>query len=260
MSEVMARPVQGTPCWVSLLARDLSTAQRFYGQLFDWEFRAGPQHFGPYCRALLGPHQVAGLGAIPAGRNLPVAWTMYVASDNADATAARIRDSGGTVAVGPLESDSAGRMAIAADPSGGVFGVWEPREHLGADLTGEPGSVAWNELLIRDASYVDAFYSLVFGYATEPVSSPFDWRLLLLVQGEAVAGISSMGAEMPPSTSPSWMTYFAVRDTDASVARAVELGGTMVSGPEDFGYGRRATLADPEGATFSVLESPRSRA
>ncbi|GAA3071533.1 hypothetical protein GCM10020254_14150 [Streptomyces goshikiensis] len=29
----------GAPCWVSLMARDLASAQEFYGAVLGWEFR-----------------------------------------------------------------------------------------------------------------------------------------------------------------------------------------------------------------------------
>jgi predicted enzyme related to lactoylglutathione lyase len=58
-----------------------------------------------------------------------------------------------------------------------------------------------------------------------------------------------MPAEMPPA----WGVYFAVADTDATVARAQELGATLVAGPTDIAPGRFAVLVDPVGAVVSVL-------
>jgi predicted enzyme related to lactoylglutathione lyase len=243
---------------VSLLVRNLPAAQDFYGRLFGWEFRPGPQNLGPYTRALLDGHQVAGLGALPEGRAIPVAWTTYFSTENADRTAEHIRESGGTVAVGPLDADAAGRMAVASDPSGAVFGVWEPHHHPGTDLTGDPGSLAWNELITRDPTWVDKFYAAVFGFTSVEVESPFESRVLLELEGRQVAGITGLGDELPRDRGPHWMTYFAVESTDASVARAGELGGTVVREPQDSAYGRQATVVDPEGAAFSVIEAPRT--
>jgi predicted enzyme related to lactoylglutathione lyase len=58
-----------------------------------------------------------------------------------------------------------------------------------------------------------------------------------------------MPAEMPPL----WGVYFAVADTDASVAKAQELGGSLIMPPMDIEPGRFAILADPEGVMFNVL-------
>jgi predicted enzyme related to lactoylglutathione lyase len=45
-----------------------------------------------------------------------------------------------------------------------------------------------------------------------------------------------------------------IADADAAAARASELGGSVVAGPEDAGPFREAVLADPAGATFSVSQ------
>ena len=47
-------------------------------------------------------------------------------------------------------------------------------------------------------------------------------------------------------------TYFAVADADDAVARASDLGGTVVRPPWDSPYGRMAVLADDQGAVFAV--------
>ena len=49
-----------------------------------------------------------------------------------------------------------------------------------------------------------------------------------------------------------WGVTFAVGDTDAAVARAVELGATVVVDPFDAPAVRIAVLADPQGAVFTV--------
>jgi predicted enzyme related to lactoylglutathione lyase len=59
--------------------------------------------------------------------------------------------------------------------------------------------------------------------------------------------------EMPAEMPNLWGVYFAVADTDATVAQAQELGATMIMAPMDIEPGRFATLADPVGAMFNVL-------
>ena len=51
-----------------------------------------------------------------------------------------------------------------------------------------------------------------------------------------------------------WRVDFWIADADAAAARATELGGSVVAGPEDAGPFREAVLADPAGATFSVSQ------
>jgi predicted enzyme related to lactoylglutathione lyase len=257
MTEVPPRRPHGAPCWVSLLAHSLEATQEFYSRLFGWEFETTAQPFGPYLRATLNGRAVAGLGAMPRDRHLPVAWTTYFDTADADATAELIRDCGGTGGVGPLDADDAGRMAIASDPLGAVFGIWQPRRHSGAEVVGEPGSPAWNELITRESSMVGKFYSSVFGF--EPaavVSADFDY-LTLQLEGRPMAGIHGVGTALPRDRGPHWMTYFAVADTDEAARQVVELGGHVVRAPHDSAYGRLATVADPEGALFTVIHASR---
>ena len=247
----------GTPCWVSLMVHGMATTQEFYGALFGWEFQPGPQQLGPYVRALLDGYDVAGIGRLPPDRHLPVAWTPYLASDDVDLTAETVRHCGGTVGVGPLDAGHAGRMAIASDPSGAVFGLWQAAAHPGIALYGVPGTPAWSELLTRDTATVTQFYRTVFGYEQEPVvSADFDY-VTLVVKDRPVVGVHGVGHALPRDRGAHWLTYFEVAETDEAVNRVIELGGHVIRPPTDTAHGRTATVADPEGAVFSLVRTAR---
>ncbi|MGW9301477.1 VOC family protein [Streptomyces cyaneofuscatus] len=255
MTEAAARRTPGTPCWVSLIVHGLSATQEFYGALFGWEFRPGPDQLGPYVRGLLDGKEVAGIGQLPPDRHLPIAWTTYLATDDAGRTAEVIRSCGGTVAVGPLDAGEAGRLVIASDPGGAVFGAWQGSEHIGTMTAGVPGTPVWNELVTRETSMVAKFYQTVFGYETEAVvSADFDYQTLHL-GGRPVAALHGVGQSLPRDRGPHWMTYFEVADVDVSAARVVELGGHILQPPREGASGRLATVADPEGAAFTIVRS-----
>lgn len=244
----------GTPCWASLMVHDLAAAQRFYQQLFGWEFAEGPQQLGAYVRGTLEHYPVAGLGEIATGRQLDVAWLPYLASPDADSTAASVRECGGTVAVGPLDAEEAGRMAIAADPTGAPFGVWQAGEHTGQALErGVPGTPVWFELIVRDSGYASAFYPTIFGYQAETSTREGTDTVTLRLADEPVAAVHGIGDSLPAGLGPRWKTYFAVADPDETARLAVELGGQLQESPAEVPFGRRATLTDPEGAEFSVV-------
>ncbi|MEU5313331.1 VOC family protein [Streptomyces sp. NPDC021562] len=252
-----ARRAPGTPCWVSLMVHGLTTTEEFYGALFGWEFEPGPQQLGPYVRALLDGREVAGIGQLPPDLRLPIAWTPYFASHDVDLTAETARLCGGTVGVGPLDAAEAGRMAIASDPSGAVFGIWQASAHLLTSLTGVPGTPVWDELLTFETSSVAKFYETVFGYEEEPVvSADFDY-VTLHVGGRPVAGIHGVGLSLPRDRGPHWLTYFQVADVDTTLRAVAELGGQVLRPARDSAHGRVATVADPEGAVFSLVEGPR---
>lgn len=253
------RRTPGTPCWVSLMVHGLDAMKEFYGELFGWDFAPGPQQLGPYVRGLLDGREVAGIGQLPADRDLPITWTPYLASDDADETAESIHCSGGTVAVGPLDAGEAGRMVICADPSGAVFGVWQAAAHLGTAVAGTPGTPVWNELLTQETESVAKFYRTVFGYGLDPLGSPraeADADLVtLLVEGRPVASLHGVGNALPRDRGAHWMTWFEVADPDAAAGRVEKLGGRVLSPPRDDASGRRATVADPEGAVFTIVRS-----
>ncbi|MFI0982799.1 VOC family protein [Streptomyces sp. NPDC021093] len=257
MTEVAARHMPGTPCWVSLMVHQLTSTQEFYGALFGWEFRPGPQQLGPYVRALLDGHEVAGIGQLPADRHLPTAWTPYLASDDAGATAQAVTCSGGTVAVGPLDAGDAGRMALASDPAGAVFGIWQAAAHPGAAVAGAPGTPVWNELVTRETASIVKFYQAVFGYDAEAVvSADFDFTTLL-VDKKPVASLHGVGHALPRDRGAHWMTYFEVEDADEAALLVSDLGGHVVQQPRDGATGRLAVVSDPEGAVFTVVRSDR---
>ncbi|RSS37067.1 VOC family protein [Streptomyces sp. WAC08241] len=253
MTEATRRP-PGTPCWVSLMVHGLDATQEFYKALFDWEFVPGPEQLGPYVRALLGGREVAGIGRLPVDRHLRIAWTPYLATEDADETAESIRSCGGTVAVGPLDAAEAGRMAICSDPTGAVFGVWQAEAHHGTATAGPPGTPVWNELLTYETS-IGKFYRSVFGFDLETADSPGHDYATLFVDGSPVASLHGVGDALPRDRGPHWMTYFEVADADAAARLVVELGGRVVSPPRDGTAGRLAVVADPEGAVFTVVRS-----
>ncbi|MEW1719188.1 VOC family protein [Streptomyces sp. NPDC093109] len=255
MTEAAIRRTPGTPCWVSLMVHGLTATEEFYHALFGWEFTPGPQQLGPYVRGLLDGREIAGIGQLPPDRHLPIAWMTYLATDDADVTAETIRSCGGTVGVGPLDAAEAGRMAIAADPAGSVFGIWQAAAHTGTAVAGAHGTPVWNELITRETSTVGTFYETLFGYDVEATTSAdFDFRTLRL-EGRPVASLHGLGRALDRDRGSHWMTYFEVADTDAAARLVTELGGQVIRQPREGATGRLATVADPEGAVFTIVQS-----
>ncbi|MGW7291653.1 VOC family protein [Streptomyces xiamenensis] len=252
-------PRPGTPCWASLMVHDLAGSQEFYRSLFGWEFEEGPRQLGLYVRALHEGRPVAGVGEIAADLQRPSAWLPYIATGNADATTAMIRDCGGTLAVGPMDAQQVGRLAIAADVCGGAFGIWEGRTYHGAPFREAPGAPAWTELITPETSLVSKFYSMVFGYEAVPTQAlpAGSDHLTLRLGGRSVAGIAGVGSDLPHDRGPHWMTYFSVRDIDRDAVRVGELGGRLLREPHDTPFGIVAAVEDPEGAPFALVDPSR---
>jgi predicted enzyme related to lactoylglutathione lyase len=241
----------GVPSWVDLTTPDPAAARQFYGGLFGWDLQVGPDEFGNYTLAHLKGKDVAGLGGQPAPDGVPPAWTMYFAVADADATVVRIEAEGGNVLMGPMDVGPMGRMVIAADASGAVFGLWQAGEHKGAGLVNEPGAFIWNELHTRHLERAADFYGKVLGHTQDDIPGVTGYKTFT-VGGEMAGGM----AQDDDAATEHWLTYFAVEDADASVAKVEELGGKVLSPAQDTPYGRMATVADPQGAVFAVIKPP----
>jgi predicted enzyme related to lactoylglutathione lyase len=234
----------GVPCWVDTWQDDLDLS--FYTQLFGWEAARGEEYtmFRLRGRDVAGAGQRA--GAAPA-------WTTYTWVDDADATAATVTEAGGSLVAEPFDSLDGGRMAIAADPAGAVFGVWQLGEHRGAQLVNEPGAWAMSVLSTPDPDGANAFYGAVFGWETEDFGGATLYRLPGFFGGEPSQPVPrDVVAVMTPGEEAAWMPGFWVPDADEAAATAERLGGTVVAPPSDTGVGRTGVLADPNGAVFSI--------
>jgi uncharacterized protein len=243
----------GTPSWVDLTTPDLEAALVFYDGLFGWKFEDAGEEAGHYHQALLRGTRVAGLGPNQPGSPPMAFWTTYFSGTDVDAHAAAITAAGGQVMFGPLDVMDQGRMVVGQDPTGAMFGIWEPRAHAGAGLVNENATLSWNELITSDLEAATRFYGAVFdhGFQDLPDAAPEVAYQIIEVGGRAVGGISGMGGEAPPA----WMTYFMLDDVDAGFDRVRALGGELLGDPVDSSYGRYARVRDPQGAVFSLIKS-----
>jgi predicted enzyme related to lactoylglutathione lyase len=256
MSEVKQPYAPGTPCWIDLMAKDQQAAMDFYKDLFGWEGQKGPEEFGGYAMMNLRGKPVAGIGPAMAPEGMPEpphVWTTYIATDDADVTTQRITEAEGTVMVPPMDVGDAGRMAIAADPAGAVFGYWQAKDFAGAVVVNEAGTLIWNECNTRDVAAASAFYQAALGIAAEPMEGVSGYYGLK-VADRTVGGMQDMKTQFPDSVPPHWMTWFAVEDVDTVADTAVKSGGSIVIPVQDAPPGRMAGIADPWGAVFCVLK------
>ncbi len=253
----MTAPVPGVPNWVDLGTADLEDAKRFYTALFGWSAQVSGDEYGGYTIFNLNGRPAAGAGPL-LDEGQPTAWSTYVATDDADAVARRVEASGGRVLVAPFDVMEQGRMAAFLDQAGAPFSVWEPGTMPGAEVFDVPGALTWNELTTRDVDGSKAFYRSVFGWTArdrEMSGLPYAvWER----DGATIAGMQPMvGSGWPDDMPPHWMIYFAVAHCDESADHVRRLGGRVVQPPRNVAMGRYAVLQDPQGGTFSVLQSNR---
>jgi len=266
----------GVPCFVDSGRVDSAAARDFYGELFGWEWdNVSPDAERPYHMAKLGGSTVAGIGTQPEQDWKPV-WNSYVSVQDAGATAATVEEAGGKVLVAPFDIGQAGRMAVFADPQGAEFCVWQPGQTAGAEVVNEYGAVVFNTLHTTDLPAAVDFYGKVFGWEMEAAGEQ-SWMIRLPGYGQEqdkvspgyTKGAEQMGAPegfvdvvaAVVSDAPArWEVTFAVESADDSAAKVRELGGAVISEPQDLPWVRETTVQDPDGAqlVLSQFVAPES--
>ena len=240
----------GTPCWVDLGSPDLPASIAFYGKVLGWSFVDTGEEFGHYWIAQMNGHAAAGIGP-RQDPSQPTAWTVYLASDDTDATAAAVTANGGTVLAEPFDVPGNGRMTVALDPAGAAFGVWQAAGMVGAEVYNEPGGLTWTDAQLTDPDTARAFYAALFGYRYDPMpGAPGDYMTFHLDEGPlgGIGGTMDPAAQLPSH----WLPYFAVVDADAATDAATGAGGTLQGPLMDSPFGRMAFLTDPHGAAFAL--------
>ena len=265
----------GVPSWIDSEQADPDAAAEFYAGLFGWELENRmPADSGPYLVATLNGKDVAGIGRQPPGSRAATAWNTYIGVEDADASALRVGEAGGSLLSGPVDIGGLGRIASCADPSGAAFRIWQPGTIKGAGAVNAPGAWNFSELNTRDVEGAKRFYGEVFGWEADVVDMGAMAGTMLRLPGYADfleqydPGIRQRHADFgaPPGFSecigwilplegdqaPHWSVTFTVADADAVATRARELRGSVIVEPFDIPPVRSAVLRDPAGARFTV--------
>jgi predicted enzyme related to lactoylglutathione lyase len=252
---------QGAFCWAELATTDFDGAKAFYGEAFGLGIEETTIPGGVYAQLLKNDKYVAGLTEQQEDereRGIPPHWNTYIAVDDAELVAKEAEQLGATIVAPAFDVLESGRMAVVLDPTGGAIGFWQAKEHIGAALYGEEGTITWWELMTPDPKRAAEFYSKLFGYGTEDFPVPNGTYTVLTHKGEQAAGImQSPQAEMPAA----WTPYFNVANADATLERATALGaGAMMPVTEMPGVGRFSWITDPQGAVIAFIQpAPRDQ-
>ncbi|HUS42930.1 MAG TPA: VOC family protein [Ilumatobacteraceae bacterium] len=258
----MTSYAHGVPSWIDLATPDPTAAKAFYSELFGWHFDDQPTDTDgvDYTMADLRGQPTAGimqLSAEMAASGMPPFWSTYVAVDDIDTAVGKVEPAGGSVMQPSMDAMEAGRFAVVADPAGAVICMWEAKEHIGAGVVNEHGAFSWSELITPDPAAVAPFYNAVFGWTAQAAAMPTGTYTLFAVAGGNENGIA--GAMAPPveGMPAFWGVYFMVDDAAATVGLAKTLGAQIVMEATEMpGVGTLATLIDPHGAAFSVMQPP----
>jgi predicted enzyme related to lactoylglutathione lyase len=247
----------GKVVWVDLVTPDLDGAKTFYAGLFGWTFRDVHSGEKDFVLALLGGRPIGGLvqRAAPKGEPKQPSWLTFISVRDV-AEAERVAVAKGAKVLSKVrEYPQRGQQEIFADPQGAVFAVLHSTSGDPADVLAEPGEWIWSSLITSDANAGSAFYQALFDYEVFDLKSDDDRdHLLLATDGYARATANSLPAN-PGKRHPHWLNFVRVVSAKDSAAKAVALGGRVLSEPHtDRHGGMIAVVADPSGAPLGLLE------
>ncbi|RMB83223.1 VOC family protein [Streptomyces shenzhenensis] len=232
---------EGVPCWVDAQLPDVAAGRRFYGELFGWTFDEEVPDSAAAVWARKDGSPVAALTHKTDGR-MPTVWTVYFATPDARALCGRIRAAGGQIVTAPVPVDGLGAAALATDPEGAVFGLWQAGDHPGFGRRHEAGTFGWVELYARDTQAANAFYGSLFHDA------------LFGADAEPDFGRAPVSDVFPAEMPPHFLVHFLVADCEQAVGAVQRLGGRVQAPAFDASYGRVAVVTDNQGASFALLQ------
>ena len=115
-----------TVSWADLSTNDVESAKRFYEQLFNWKIEAGEKDPSGYLHIKNGDTMI---GGIPPSKyrepGTPPFWMIYFAVTDCDVATAHAQQLNGAVYMPPSTMEDVLRIAILADPQGGVFALFQ---------------------------------------------------------------------------------------------------------------------------------------
>lgn len=226
----------GQPCWIDITTASTDQRERlvaFLCDLFDWTAEVNGPETGYYTMLRRDGIDAAAVGQQAQGGT----WVTYLATDDMQASAARVIDGGGSVVMGPHTVMRAGTMAVAVDPVGAVFGLWQADLFGGFGDTIGDGRPEWFHHGSPDPAAAATFYASAFDLAT--ISDDADTML-----GRDGRGYFSLGRNIagnPPDIKP----VILVEDLDAMEARITGSGGEIYASRIEVPGGFATTFADP---------------
>jgi predicted enzyme related to lactoylglutathione lyase len=259
MAKIEKQPA-GAFCWIELHTTDQDAAKQFYAGIFGWssvDIPMGPD--GVYTMFKLAEGDVGAACTLRPDQQsagVPPHWLLYVAVKSADQAAALVKKLGGKILAGPFDVMESGRMAVAQDPTGAIFSIWQANQHEGITVTGEDGTLCWADLNTPQPDVAAKFYSALFGW---DLMKGEEGYLHIKNAEEFIGGIPPVReqAQAPPH----WLPYFLTSSADETSMNADARGGKLFMPPMTMDkVGRIAVIADPQGAVFALYEAARQAA
>lgn len=251
----------GKIIWHELITDTPEKTQRFYSELFAWEFEPLADNGVNY---FLIRHNGEAIGGMIDQNKLPTKadisqWVALFAVTDIAQSAEQVANAGGTVFTPPTSLGDRGEIAVVADSQGALFALLQTRDGDPADQDKLPsaGGFFWHELWTGEVDSAVAFYSKLapyrmeqkkLGTAEEPIS-----YVVMNAQQHKRGGIRENPFKGLP---PIWVNYLRIEDDaalDSILTKVESLGGEIVvpAVPRP-GGGTVAVITGPSGAGIAL--------
>jgi predicted enzyme related to lactoylglutathione lyase len=232
--------------YFELGSRDHRELATFYRELFGWRLEDVADTY-----TVVDTQAGEGLGGGIGRSSDGTPWvSFYVLADDPEATLDKAVSLGANTVVPVTEVPGVVTFAMFTDLDGLLVGIVKPGGMVGGTISAGDGvPVDWFEVLGSDAERTQRFYSELFGWSLNDAGFP-GYRLVDTQSGEGSIG-GGIGGGGQAGT---WATVYAsVPDVEATLAKAEQLGGARVYGPDQVDdHMQTGALRDPAGNVFVV--------
>jgi hypothetical protein len=256
---MMVNHHQGKFVWYELMTTDRPAAAEFYRKVVGWQIRDSGLSDRSYDLLFVGETAVGGMMDLPPAPRAdgpPPSWMGYIAVNDVDMFAARVKEAGGGIHRAAEDIPSIGRFAVVADPQGSCFALFAGAGDMPAQSAAQwhPGHVGWHELLAADGAAAFDFYAKLFGWTKGDAldMGPMGIYQIFAIGDQAVGGMMTKPAE--ESRPPRWRYYINVEGIDAAMERVRAGEGQILRGPVEVPGGAWIVQGlDPQGAPFALV-------
>ena len=260
MANPSASSTLGKFIWYDQMSNDLPGAEAFYTKVVGWTLAPNTMNDQRYTLLKSGEAMVGGLMPIPPeAKGAPPMWMGYIAVDDVQAYADKVKAAGGAILRPPAPIPNVGTFAVVADPHGVGFLLFKPNrdEAPPPPAPGTPGCIGWHELHGGDPESSFAFYSGLFGWTKGEAMDmgPMGKYQIFTTKGQQSGGMMKKMAQEPMAH---WLYYINVEAIDAAVERVKSAGGQVLNGPMEVPGGAWIINGlDPQGAIFALVAPKR---
>jgi predicted enzyme related to lactoylglutathione lyase len=227
----------GRPCWIDITVTNAEDRERlvaFLCDVFGWSFEASGPDMGFYTMLREGGVDVAAVGQQDTGG---CRWVTFLSTPDIAASVTRVRECGSQVVLEPMAIMRAGSMALAVDPTGAVFGLWQPDLFAGFPDVVAPGCPEWFHHGSQNPDAAARFYAEAFDLQ----ALPGDGDIML---GRDGRGYFSLGRNVA-GNAPDLRPVILVDDLEEAEARITRAGGEVYASRIAVPGGFATTFADP---------------